>query len=818
PAPPPPPRAPPPPPPPPAQLARLEAEVLSLRSRLEVEQKLRAQLLSENEALDARLRGLTRLLLPGSGAGGGAGGRGGPGAAAAGIPGLTGSWAGAAGGEGEGHAGRRSPGGRTPRSHRRAEGLGQQRHSCDDPLDLSCDGQDLPVLIRSSTPIAPHHLLPDQELHPDPDQPQQAAQTLVEATSKAYPAGNATTSCQSPGDPTDEEAAEQLLLDQIADLQCDVQGDLTQGGGLGGGYSRSLHSSGTGLLAGSQGSGGAVARASSVRTGASGSLMGDGDKDFEIQVLLADREVLQDQIVGVELSNEALKAERELLLAEVDRLKLEHEKERRIVKELESDMMELRNFKNATQAELDALHSQLDCAQRRSPSSSCSPSPSTAPPSSLQAPTRSPSLAWAASPPAPFSPLLAHSSPSPSHSHSPLLPLSPMATPDPNHPNCPTALEAALQLPAGALLQPGSAAQQEGRAGPVAAAGVEAAGWRQLRADVASGAAPAPQLMARLEALEGHVLNAINIALARNRSLEEVVAEQQQQLQVLQAAHQQLLLQNKRLTEQNQQLQASRKWHGRGFGVEVLSPGQRSQLVGSITAAARRPHGSGSMIVQSDEADSDSEDEEEVGSRQAAADMETTFGENEEEEEEGSELGSEPVQLYAIPPKGRRAALVPACEFQQHVDSAKQELAAIADAVVRDLHNRFLPPEHAKGLAVVYAHYWDKQPSDEDFLERLAILNTVLSSAAANPAKEPTTLWRYLAGQPITKAHILEYIKLAELALVMTPGSVEEERMFSAMAYLKDDTRNRLIWTHYQMSVPLASGWITLLCVGATRL
>ncbi|KAJ9529235.1 hypothetical protein QJQ45_007912 [Haematococcus lacustris] len=252
-------------------------------------------------------------------------------------------------------------------------------------------------------------------------------------------------------------------------------------------------------------------------------------------------------------------------------------------------------------------------------------------------------------------------------------------------------------------------------------------------------------------------------------------------------------------------------------GTNVAGPGSCLVYNGSGHLALQ-PHGSGSMIVQSDEADSDSEDEEEVGSRQAAADMETTFGENEEEEEEGSELGSEPVQLYAIPPKGRRAALVPACEFQQHVDSAKQELAAIADAVVRDLHNRFLPPEHAKGLAVVYAHYWDKQPSDEDFLERLAILNTVLSSAAANPAKEPTTLWRYLAGQPITKAHILEYIKLAELALVMTPGSVEEERMFSAMAYLKDDTRNRLIWTHYQMSVPLASGWITLLCVGATRL
>ncbi|KAJ9510385.1 hypothetical protein QJQ45_015851, partial [Haematococcus lacustris] len=134
------------------------------------------------------------------------------------------------------------------------------------------------------------------------------------------------------------------------------------------------------------------------------------------------------------------------------------------------------------------------------------------------------------------------------------------------------------------------------------------------------------------------------------------------------------------------------------------------------------------MTVQSDEADSDSEDEEEVGSRQAAADMETTFGEN-EEEEEGNELGSESVQLYAIPPKGRRAALVPANDFQQHVDST--------------------------------------------------------NSAAANPAKETTKLWRYLAGQPITKADISEYIKLAELALVMTPGSVEEERMFLAMAFSK---------------------------------
>ncbi|KAJ9533737.1 hypothetical protein QJQ45_026806 [Haematococcus lacustris] len=299
----------------------------------------------------------------------------------------------------------------------------------------------------------------------------------------------------------------------------------------------------------------------------------------------------------------------------------------------------------------------------------------------------------------------------------------------------------------------------------------------------------------------------------------------------------------------------------------------KRQLAHAITIARRQrderrnmllePHGNGSVAGQADEADSDSENEEEVGSRQAAADMETAFGEleEEEEEEEGSELGSELVELHAIPPTGRRASLVPASDFQQHVDSARQELAATAVAVVRDLHSRFLPPKHAKGLAVVYAHYWDRQPSDEDFLERLAIVKArycmeatlangqrapalldqhklsaqhlafvevmrcqaehrvELSSAAANPPEETTKLWRYLVGHPITKADISEYIKLAELALVMTPSSVEEERMFSAMAYLKDDTRNRLQECHLNVCArvfAILCGWMTLLCVGAT--
>ncbi|KAJ9506128.1 hypothetical protein QJQ45_002455 [Haematococcus lacustris] len=38
--------------------------------------------------------------------------------------------------------------------------------------------------------------------------------------------------------------------------------------------------------------------------------------------------------------------------------------------------------------------------------------------------------------------------------------------------------------------------------------------------------------------------------------------------------------------------------------------------------------------------------------------------------------------------------------------------------------------------------------------------------------------------------------ELAELALVMTPGSAEEERIVPAVSYLENDTRNRLQECH----------------------
>ncbi|KAJ9516112.1 hypothetical protein QJQ45_024542 [Haematococcus lacustris] len=80
-------------------------------------------------------------------------------------------------------------------------------------------------------------------------------------------------------------------------------------------------------------------------------------------------------------------------------------------------------------------------------------------------------------------------------------------------------------------------------------------------------------------------------------------------------------------------------------------------------------------------------------------------------------------------------------------------------------------------------------------LDEATIVPSCVSMAMC-PGMGISQLWQSLSKQPITALEISEYGKLAELAMVMFPGSVEEERMFSAMAYLKDDTRKRLIEEH----------------------
>jgi hypothetical protein len=42
----------------------------------------------------------------------------------------------------------------------------------------------------------------------------------------------------------------------------------------------------------------------------------------------------------------------------------------------------------------------------------------------------------------------------------------------------------------------------------------------------------------------------------------------------------------------------------------------------------------------------------------------------------------------------------------------------------------------------------------------------------------------------------VEWVKVAELVMVMVPGSVEDERMFSTLEYIRYSQRNRLHVQH----------------------
>ena len=76
------------------------------------------------------------------------------------------------------------------------------------------------------------------------------------------------------------------------------------------------------------------------------------DKDLEVQVLLADRECLQEQIVEIEQQNEQLSSENISLKLELSSIQLEREKGRRMLKELEGEILALRQLNKERERKL----------------------------------------------------------------------------------------------------------------------------------------------------------------------------------------------------------------------------------------------------------------------------------------------------------------------------------------------------------------------------------------------------------------------------------------------------------------------------------
>jgi hypothetical protein len=55
-----------------------------------------------------------------------------------------------------------------------------------------------------------------------------------------------------------------------------------------------------------------------------------------------------------------------------------------------------------------------------------------------------------------------------------------------------------------------------------------------------------------------------------------------------------------------------------------------------------------------------------------------------------------------------------------------------------------------------------------------------------------TKFWRVVDTSSMLRHGLSEYLKLAEIATVLVLGSVEDERTFSILSFMKDKLRNRL--------------------------
>jgi hypothetical protein len=64
-----------------------------------------------------------------------------------------------------------------------------------------------------------------------------------------------------------------------------------------------------------------------------------------------------------------------------------------------------------------------------------------------------------------------------------------------------------------------------------------------------------------------------------------------------------------------------------------------------------------------------------------------------------------------------------------------------------------------------------------------------------------TRIWKTLDASTALAAQFPEYIKLAEIALVHVLGSIEDERCFSSLNFVKDRLQNRLSNEHLDLVI-----------------
>ena len=155
-------------------------------------------------------------------------------------------------------------------------------------------------------------------------------------------------------------------------------------------------------------------------------------------------------------------------------------------------------------------------------------------------------------------------------------------------------------------------------------------------------------------------------------------------------------------------------------------------------------------------------------------------------------------------------------------------IVEIAQSLSDELDRRFAQQELLDTFGIIYPQYWKQEGADRSFPHHLSVLKNhychakvlqgdageLLSSsnldnqlglfkvtmkANAEAACSPplsvnpvVKLWNTLSQSRHLQKLISEYFKLAEIGCCLVLGSVEDERCFSTLKFLKSCHRNRL--------------------------
>ncbi|KAH7428771.1 hypothetical protein KP509_09G016700 [Ceratopteris richardii] len=127
------------------------------------------------------------------------------------------------------------------------------------------------------------------------------------------------------------------------------------------------------------------------------------------------------------------------------------------------------------------------------------------------------------------------------------------------------------------------------------------------------------------------------------------------------------------------------------------------------------------------------------------------------------------------------------------VDSVKQGLRSICNKLTSEIRERFPRDELLEAMAIVHPLYWnhakDKSLLTNDFKSKVQQFDFVKDPSNSGAM---TKLWKKLDISPFLKESMSEYFKVANLCLTMILGSVEDERLWSSLTFIRNATRNRL--------------------------